>query len=201
MNGRTGLALILLAVLGCVLYSMMQTQPASVNASLPLSAVRQQHRASSSIAPLGHLVGPPSITGASIDQVLAAAHSPAVGIGETMYTLSVQFHLDDAYALAFFHHESSYGKYGMAASTHSLGNIRCTAGSACDPSGGYRAYPSWAAGAADWYTLMREVYLAHGLDTVQKIIPVYAPNADHNNEAAYISSVLNDVASYRRGEV
>ena len=143
----------------------------------------------------------PTLSASFINQVLASAGSPAIGLGDALYQLSEQYQIDDAVALAFFHHDSGYGKDGVAASTHSLGNIRCTAGYACDPTGGYRMYRNWRQGAADWYQLITTVYLPEGRVTVASIIPKYAPSADHNDEQAYINSVLRDVSRYQRGEV
>ena len=147
------------------------------------------------------ITGPPTITASFIDHILSLAHSPAQGIGHVMYQEGVKYGIDPVYALAFFHHESSFGLAGVARSTHSIGNIRCTQGYACDPTGGYRSYPSYAVAVDDWYSLLSSVYLPRGLNTVEKIIPVYAPTADHNNEAAYIASVNSDVARWREGKV
>ncbi len=147
------------------------------------------------------VIGRPTITASFIDHILALAHSPAQGIGQMMYQQGVKYGIDPIYALAFFHHESSFGLAGVARSTHSIGNIRCTQGYTCDPTGGYRSYPSYAVGIEDWYQLLASVYLPNGLTTVEKIIPVYAPNADHNNEAAYIANVNTDVALWREGKV
>src|SRR2546421_476080 len=77
----------------------------------------------------------------------------------------------------------------------------CTAGYACDRTGGYRMYRNWRQGAADWYQLIATVYLPEGRVTVASIIPKYAPSADHNDEQAYINSVLRDVSRYQQGEI
>ncbi len=148
-----------------------------------------------------HLVtGRPTVTASFINHILTLAHSPAQGIGTVMYQQGVKYGIDPVYILAFFHHESSFGLAGMARSTHSIGNIRCTYGYRCDPTGGYRSYPSYAVGVTDWYQLIASVYIPNGLNTVEKIIPVYAPTKDHNNEAAYIASVNADVALWREGK-
>ena len=91
------------------------------------------------------------------------------------------------------------GNVGMAVSTHSLGNIRCTPGWSCI--GGYRSYATWAAGFHDWFTLITSEYLPYHLSTVATIIPVYAPSADHNDEHAYITAVLSAVSAWRTGRV
>ncbi len=148
------------------------------------------------------IVGSPTVTAEFMDRVLERAGSPAPHtFGETLYTLGVQYHIDPVFSLAFFHHESTFGREGVAVGTHALGNVRCTAGWACDPSGGFRAYPTWIIGAEDWFEVMQHVYIEHGLTTVSTIIPVYAPKADRNNEPAYIQAVMNDVARWRSGQV
>jgi hypothetical protein len=131
---------------------------------------------------------------------LAAAHSPAQGTGQTLYDLSKQYGIDDAYALAFFEQESQFGTTGMARFTHSLGNIRCSAGYQC--SNGYRAYNSWVAGEADWYQLIHSLYIdTWHLTTVEQIIPIYAPTSDGNDVTGYIAAVEQAVALWQGGEV
>ncbi len=205
-NMSTIVGLIVVAVLALALYNM--TYAAQSPSAPPLSLVQKgdtgnisSHVARPSSFPrtTSSIVGPPTITADFIDRVLRDAHSPAVGIGNAMYRLGMQYGIDPAFPLAFFHHESTYGKAGWAVTNHSIGNIRCTAGYACN--GGYRFYSTWEAGVADWYLLISTVYLPQGLNTIEKIIPVYAPSADNNNEAAYIGSVLSDMAAFRRGEV
>ena len=147
----------------------------------------------------GCIVGGPTVTADFIDTVLAQAKSPAQGLGPTLYSLGVKYDINPADALAFFHHESGYGTQGVARYTHSIGNIKCTPGWQCFD--GFRSYPSWEAGAADWYKLIHDVYLSAGRDTVAKIIPVYAPGKDHNNEGSYIQAVLADVARWKQGQV
>lgn len=144
------------------------------------------------------VVSSPTVTTALINQVLANAHSPAQGLGTVLYHLGVQYDIDPAFALAFFHHESDYGTRGMAVVTHSLGNIRCTPGfgSCVD---GYRSYATWEQGIADWYALIHDVYVAQGRDTVATILPIYAPVADGNDVQAYVRAVMEDVARWREG--
>jgi hypothetical protein len=148
----------------------------------------------------GGIMGPPSLSAAFVDRVLAYYGSPAQGTGQALYDDSLTFGIDDAYALAFFQHESSFGEAGWGAANRSLGNIRCTAGYACG--GGYRAYASWEEGFRDWYQLIRTMYVGQlGLTSVEQIIPVYAPAADHNDEAAYINAVESAVAIWRTGRI
>lgn len=142
------------------------------------------------------LMGPPTISVAQIEQVLAYYGSPARGLGQTLYDLGVKHGINPAFGLAFFVHESGCGTKGVARSTKSLGNIRWTTG--YDNYQGYRSYSSWAAGMEDWYSLIKDQYIAGwGLTTVDAIIPVYAPSADHNDPASYIASVKASVDSWR----
>jgi len=151
------------------------------------------------------VLGRPSLSPLFIDRVLAAYHSPAVGTGQALYDLSRSSGIADEYALAFFLHESTFGTTGVARQTRSLGNIRCSNGYRCID--GYRAYLTWQASYEDWFKLIKYGYLTGQVSgkcpcvTVQQIIPVYAPAADHNNESAYIAAVLSAVAAWRAGRV
>lgn len=154
------------------------------------------------------VIGKPSLSAAFVDRVLSAYHSPAIGLGRALYTLSERYDIDDAYALGFFLHESSAGKTGWAAVNRSIGNIRCSWGYTCQ--GGYRSYSTWQAGAEDWYRLILYGYVqgqvtipivGHVCRTVAQIIPVYAPSSDGNDVHAYITAVEHVVDTWRRGEV
>ncbi len=147
------------------------------------------------------VIGAPSVTPKFINQVLAKAHSPASGTGQALYDLGKRYQIDPAYALAFFQHESGYGKEGMAARTHSLGNLRCMPEYRClEEGGGYATFDSWQQGYGAWYRLIGDLYIREwGCSTVEQIIPHYAPQADHNDEFAYIQSVQTAVEGYRAG--
>lgn len=131
--------------------------------------------------------GRATIARAHIDAILCAAKSPACGTGQELYDMALQSGVNPAFELAIFEHESVYGKAGVATVTRSLGNIRCAGYTACYQ--GYRAYRSWIDGYKDFNTLMSREYFSRGLITVEQIIPVYAPGADHNNVSAYVGSV------------
>jgi len=150
------------------------------------------------------VLGKPSITADFINKVLEANHSPAAGTGQSLYNLGVKYGIDPAFPLAFFLHESSYGTSGEARKTLSIGNSRCIDGYACvdQDRGGYALFANWEESYDEWYTLIRNYYVGkRGLTTVDKIIPVYAPNADHNNEKAYIQSLKDTIDSYHNGQV
>ena len=150
-------------------------------------------------APSGSVLGSPSLSASFVDRVLATYGSPALGLGRALYADSQQFHIDDAYALAFFLHESSFGTTGVARYTRSLGNIICSGYPTCLQ--GFRSYASWEAGAWDWFRLIKYEYLPRGLTTVQEIVPVYAPSSDGNDVSAYIAAVLQAVSTWRAGRV
>jgi Mannosyl-glycoprotein endo-beta-N-acetylglucosaminidase. len=149
------------------------------------------------------VVGGPSLSAAFVNQVLTNAGSPAQGLGDTFYSMSQRYGIDDIYALAFYQHESSFGTAGEARFSLSIGNLRCVSqgyedlGPWC--AGGYTHFPSWQAGIEAWYRLIKNVYVNQwGCSTVESIIPHYAPNADNNNEAAYIASVEQSVDTWRQ---
>ncbi|EFH87268.1 glucosaminidase domain-containing protein [Ktedonobacter racemifer] len=145
------------------------------------------------------ILGTPSISAAFIDKVLAHYGSPAAGTGKALYEDGDMYGIDPAFALAFFWHESTFGLYGAAHATKSLGNIICTSGY---PSciGRFRAYSSWEAGYLDWFRLLKSEYIPRGLTTVDAIIPVYAPGSE-NNVPAYVSAVKQMVAALRSGRM
>ena len=108
-----------------------------------------------------------------------------------MYDVIVTNDADAAIAISFFYHESSCGNNGVAVYTKSLGNIRCTSGYSCyytNGNGSFRSYSSYTEGTVDWINLLK-YYKSCGKITLEQIIPMYAPNADNNNEAAYINTV------------
>src|SRR6266704_3623346 len=155
----------------------------------PKSEVNAVASITNRVTQLAHqsIEGKPTLSAAFVDKVLAAAGSKAAGTGQALYDLSVKYGIDDAYALAFFQHESTFGTGGVARATLSLGNIRCSEGYICIE--GYRAYSSWQEGYADWYRLIRNLYISQwGLRTVEQIVPKYAPSSE-NDVTGYISAV------------
>jgi hypothetical protein len=151
------------------------------------------------IYPSNLVARPPSLSAAFINRVLAAEQSPAAGSGEAFYQFSVQYQIDDAFTLAVFEHESAFGKTGIASLTHSIGNIRCSAGYPCVY--GFRWYPTWAAGLRDYDRLLRTLYVNQWhLLTVEQIIPVASPAADSNDPSDYIHDVQASMSAWRTEE-
>ncbi len=138
--------------------------------------------------------GAPTIARDRVDQILCDAQSPACGTGQDLYDFARLNGVDPAFALAMFHHESDYGRSGVARVTHSLGNIRCAGFAPC--MSGYRAYTRWLSGYEDFFRVLQQAYFAHGRVTLEQIIPVYAPAGDHNNVAAYIRAVEQDMTAW-----
>jgi hypothetical protein len=146
------------------------------------------------------VTGQPSLSADFINKVLDHYQSPAAGKGKALYDYGVKYGIDPAYALAFFMHESSFGKTGVAKVTRSLGNIRASEG--YQQFDGYRKYRTWEDGFVDWYKLISDQYVRQWkLTTVDQIIPVYAPSSDNNDVAAYIQSIKTAVDTWRSGTV
>lgn len=193
--------LLILALLGvlalCLLLGMSHMTRMNAAAPAAVSAVSVHPAPVSSSS---EVRGRPSLSASFINRVLALYHSPATGLGQAMYADSLRFHIDDAYALAFFMHESLFGTTGVARFTHSVGNIICTAGwPVCV--GRFRLYATWAAGCLDWFRLLATEYVPRGLSTLSAIVPVYAPSSDGNNVAGYIAAVIVAVRAFRAGRL
>ena len=144
------------------------------------------------------VVGSPTISSQYIENVLSSNGSPATGTGYTLYSYGIQYNIDPAFALAFFLKESSYGKYGVAKDSLSLGNLRCIASARCI--GGFAYFDTWQSGYLAWYQLISgPMYVGSGLTTVRQITQKYAPSGDGNDPYSYASTVEATVQVYRKG--
>ncbi|MEN9937703.1 MAG: hypothetical protein RLZZ387_4282 [Chloroflexota bacterium] len=206
-----GLAAIISAVCLAIIYFFM-LQPARVTFSnFTERAPAIAAEAAAAIVPQlptapgeNSVVGPPSVTAATIDAILAAYGSPAAGTGRIWVELGQQYQIDPAYAVAFFIHESSAGtNQGWAgikpdgSTTHNVGNIICAGYPTCFNR--FRDYPNWETGIEDWYKLISVEYIGgRGVHTVEQIIPIYAPSFE-NNVPAYVNAVNSLVRSWRAG--
>jgi len=142
-----------------------------------------------------HADGKPTIARSLVNKILCNAHSPACGSGEDLYDFAILNGVNPAFEMAVFKHESAYGTAGIARVTRSLGNIRCAGYHDC--MSGYRRYATWLDGYEDFNMLLKREYFPRGLVTVAQIIPIYAPAADHNDEAAYIHAVSGAMDAWR----
>ena len=146
------------------------------------------------------VVSNPSLAADFINQVLSYYHSPAAGKGQALYDLGKQYGIDPGFALAFFMHESSFGTQGEATKSLSLGNIRCIPNYRCEDN--FAQFDSWEDGFKAWYQLIRNLYVDQwGLTTVEQIIPRYAPQADNNNEQAYIAALKHAIDTWKSGQI
>jgi hypothetical protein len=146
-------------------------------------------------------LGPATIGLDAFSFFLQQAKSPAAPEAAKLYQNCLKLYCDPAVALAFFEHESSMGKAGVATENKSWGNIRCTAGSVCratSNNGSFKAYPTWTDGLIDWAILLRETYATKWkLFSLEQIIPRYAPSSDNNNPTGYIATVKKLADKYR----
>ncbi len=140
----------------------------------------------------------PSVSISNLENILKAAGSPAIleepDFASFIYKRSFFYNIDPVYLLAFFKKESSMGLAGATVYTKNIGNIRCTAGYICRD--GWRKYSSWKESAEDWFKLILDNYVGQGLDTVGRIVYVYAPPFE-NDTKLYINQVNSMVARYR----
>lgn len=146
--------------------------------------------------------GPPSLDAERINEILSSYGSPAAGTGDAWVRLGRRHGIDPAFALAFFIHESAAGTHMSWAgrkpdgtTTHNIGNIICAGYPRCY--GRFRDYRSWEEGIEDWYRLIDLEYIrGRGLQTVDEVIPIYAP-AVENDVEHYVSVVKRLVDSWR----
>ena len=182
---------------------LVSKSPELASTFSPLSDAQVAAAVAASEAGLA-VMGPPTITVAQIEQVLASYNSPAVGHGQEIYDLGLKYGINPAISLAFFIHESGAGSNPSWAgwkadgtTTNNIGNIICTPGYRCH--GRFRDYATWGEGIEDWYKLIRELYVGEWQrTTVEQIIPKYAPAADNNDEGAYINTVKRLVDEWQR---
>ncbi len=197
-------------VVGCALLLLVfwwlvtQAGPPGLALLVHLSIVWSPASPSSQHEQSYSVLGPPTVSTAFINRVLAVYHSPAAGLGQALYDDGLRTGIDPVYALAFFMHESSFGTTGEARKTLALGNERCIPDRPCVDldRGGYAQMESWEDGFAHWFSLILTLYIKqwHRV-TVEEIIPKYAPSSDGNDEEAYITAIEHTVDIWRRGVV
>jgi len=78
-----------------------------------------------------------------------------------------------------------------------------TAGGACQSSQScYAQFPTWQAGFDALYKLLKgPLYVGDGRILPETIIPLFAPQSDNNNEAAYIHSLKAGIDAFRAGKL
>jgi len=151
--------------------------------------------------PDGRVLASPSASVAAIQRALAAAGSPLADEGprrdgrtyaEYLWDGGQRTGVDPAVVMGFFNAESNYGTRGMAAQTHDLANERSVSGrpSRCSGDGCYVYDDNWFDGIDRIYGLLAD-YARRGLDTADKVIPIWAPQSDYNDDALMASNVRN----------
>ncbi len=118
------------------------------------------------------VVGPPTLSAATIDAIFARLGSPMVGTGKLVEQASRQTNIDDAFALAVWWTETNDSAAGVGLADRNPGSVRGSVGypSAFD---GYTIYPSYSAAIVYWFNLLRNGYVNRGLSTVYVIARPY----------------------------
>lgn len=153
----------------------------------------------------------PRMSRAGFMAVLENENSPAAPVGGPCFDAIAAQGVDPAVGLAFFKHESSFGKAGAAVSRHNWGNLRpgtwaISRGLADGQLGNFLLFRdretempgwSWVRSAGCWAILIREFYCEKwDKQTVEDIVPKYAPAADGNAPTAYIADIVDTVATW-----
>lgn len=205
LRGKPWLMLVIgVASIAVIVMLMMPQRTTLTNVHSPAPEGESQPASPAAPAPNGEhsIVRAPTLTAGQIDAVLRDYNSPAAGTGNDWVTLGQKYDIDPAYALAFFVVESTAGTaQGWAgwkpdgSSTHNIGNIICAGYDTCF--GRFRDYGSWQEGIEDWYKLISVEYVnGRGLQTVEQIIPIYAPSFE-NDVDSYVNNVEGMVAKWR----
>lgn len=156
-------------------------------------------------------VAPPRISRDTFIALLQRGHggagpSPAAPYGGELYDIIVGYGIDPAVALAFFARESQFCGTGMCISEDmkTWGHLRNAhnpsraAGYEYNDTGQFVKYATWQDSIRDWCELILNGYVARGLDTVDKAVPVYAPLGDgDNNPPQYISTIYQMVSAWQ----
>jgi hypothetical protein len=143
----------------------------------------------------------PRISAAKFKDVLAQGSSPITPIAFECYDIIAAAGLDPAILLAICKKESSLGTQGIATQTKSFGNVRTAQVPARSPVTiqGFAAYPNWRIGLIDLCDRLNLRYVFRGLDTVEKMVPIYAP-ASENDTQGYIAFITSHVQQWQAEE-
>lgn len=135
----------------------------------------------------------PRISAAQFSRVLEKFQSPCAPIAQECYNIIVGSGIDPAIALAFFGKESTFGTRGLSVEIKNWGNVRTPfkpERAAGKHPRNFTIYNTWQDSLIDWCDRINERYIRErGLDTVETVVPVYAPAADGNSVDEYISFV------------
>jgi hypothetical protein len=133
--------------------------------------------------------------------VLERAKSPAYSETEEILSILERWRADRGIALAFFAHESSFGRKGVATETKNWGNLRWGKRMIGQTKSKFAIYANWATSVEDWCDLLSVVYCQHWkLCTLREVLQRYAPSSDGNNPRAYADTVLRLVQMWQAME-
>lgn len=146
------------------------------------------------------LTGPPTMSQAKFEQVLRDHNSPVTPLAAECWQIITAAGIDPTVALAFFGKESTLGTQGRAETLANMnwGNLRGDRAGG----GGFQRFASWPAGLRAWCDHMRGPdYLGSNppLDTICKIVGLYAPSNDGNDENQYILDLHRMISQWREG--
>src|SRR6266700_3539741 len=155
--------------------------------------VQQRH---STHADGGNIIGPPSLSAATVDAIFTRAGSPMAGTGKVVEQTARHANVDDAFALGVWWAETNDGMAGVGRGDRNPGAVR---GSLDYPAGldGYTFYPSYSAAILDWFKVLRSRYVDRGLTSVYTICYPYVGTA---GSASWAAKVMSYMAHYH-GEV
>jgi len=148
----------------------------------------------------------PDLTEAQFSAILQAAGSPALSAAHAVYQYCVKRGCSPAFLLGMFLRESGMGKAGTATITHSWGNTRLPVHGGVTPvrmttatearSGAFPVFRDWIDGGIATAARWLDYAPYQGKATVAQIIPLWAPNSDGNDSAAYTAGVLASIAGW-----
>lgn len=124
------------------------------------------------------VVGPPSLSAATVNAIFTQYGSSMVGTGATVEALSRRYNIDDAFALGVWWTETNDGMAGVGSADRNPGSVR---GSPNYPSAwdGYTIYPSYTAAIIDWFSILNGRYIGTGLTTVFSIARPYVGTSSY----------------------
>ncbi|GHO93495.1 hypothetical protein KSF_035430 [Reticulibacter mediterranei] len=140
----------------------------------------------SSRADGGNIVGPPTLPAETVDKIFASVGSPMAGTGKVVEQAARAANIDDAFALAVWWVETNDGQAGVGLNNRNPGAVQGT--------NGYIFYPSYAAAAADWFTVLRSRYVNRGLTSVYTICYPYVGTS---TSLEWANKVVNNMLRYR----
>ncbi len=143
---------------------------------------------------------PPRISEQGFSRLLREKGSPAAAEAAASYRAVRELGVDPLFALAVFWHESRFGTVGIVRD-YDLKNPGATRTSRTGVGeavqipgrGQFWRYPSWAEGFRDLAFRLVDpsyVYAQRGAETVEAIVPLWAPASDGNRPESYIQAVL-----------